>query len=140
MRFNAAFIGIGFTSLNKAFIKSIDSIWVLIDFSILPDRKSFVILENFLGAIFEITDITPSPPKDNTGNTWSSFPLYICRLSLHSEAILATWDKFPLASFIATILSILDNSKQVSGEIFNPVLPGTLYKIIGKLVEDAIFL
>ena len=52
--------------------------------------------------------------------------------------VLAICDKSPLASFIATIFSIFDNSKAVSGLIFTPVLPGTLYKIIGNFVFLAI--
>ena len=71
---------------------------------------------------------------------WSSFPEYIDKLFPHNAAILAIWDIFPLASFIATIFSVLDNSKQVSGNIFNPVLLGTLYKIIGYVVLLAILL
>ena len=47
---------------------------------------------------------------------------------------------FPLASFIATILFILESSKQVAGLMFNPVLLGTLYKIIGILIDSAIAL
>ena len=57
---------------------------------------------------------------------------------MHKLAISATWEILPLASFIATILSILDKARHVSGNIFNPVLLGTLYKIIGNVVEFAI--
>ena len=57
---------------------------------------------------------------------------------MHKLAISATWDILPLASFIATILSILDKARHVSGNMFKPVLLGTLYKIIGNLVELAI--
>ena len=52
----------------------------------------------------------------------------------------AICEKFPLASFMAAILSIFDSSKQVSGFIFTPVLDGTLYIIIGVLIEFAIAL
>ena len=90
--------------------------------------------------MFERTDITPIPPIDKTGRIWSSFPEYIFKLSPHKWAILATWDISPLASFIATIFEILESSKQVSGEIFTPVLLGTLYKIIGRETLSAILL
>ena len=59
-------------------------------------------------------------------------------MSLHKFAISATWDILPLASFMATILFILDKARQVFGDMFRPVLLGTLYKIIGKVVDDAI--
>ena len=74
------------------------------------------------GSIFDKTEITPRPPKDKIGIIWSSFPEYIFKLSLQSDAILATCDILPDASFIATIFSILDNSKQVSGFILTPLL------------------
>ena len=53
-------------------------------------------------------------------------------------AISAIWERLPLASFIATIFFISDNFWQVWGKIFTPVLLGTLYKIIGSFVCDAI--
>ena len=90
------------------------------------------------GTIFERTEITPNPPNERIGKIWSSFPEYICKLSLQSAAISATWDKLPLASFMATMFSILESSKQVEGNMFKPVLLGTLYIIIGKEVEFAI--
>lgn len=84
-----------------------------------------------MGFIFDKTEIAPIPPKDNIGIIKSSLPEYIFKLSPHKCAILATWDKLPLASFIATIFSILESSKHVLGSIFTLVLPGTLYTIIG---------
>ena len=53
-------------------------------------------------------------------------------------AIFVICEIFPLASFIATILLILESSKQVWGSIFTPVLLGTLYSIIGILTFAAI--
>ena len=50
----------------------------------------------------------------------------------------AICDKFPLASFIATIFGIFESSKQVSGAMLTPVLLGTLYSIIGSQVLFAI--
>jgi len=40
-----------------------------------------------LGIIFDNTDTTPSPPKDNIGTIWSSLPEYIAKLSLQRAAI-----------------------------------------------------
>ena len=60
------------------------------------------------------------------------------KLSLHKLAISATWDILPLASFMYTMLLILDKARHVSGNIFKPVLLGTLYKIIGRVVSLAI--
>ena len=54
---------------------------------------------------------------------------------MHIAAILATWLMFPLASFIATILERVDNLIKFSGVILRPVLPGTLYTIIGVFTE-----
>ena len=105
-----------------------------------PSKKFWIISWVYCGLIFDKTEITPKPPNDNIGNIWSSLPEYIFKLSPHRCAISATCDKFPLASFIATILSIFDNSKQVSGKIFTPVLLGTLYNMIGKDVFSAIIL
>ena len=45
---------------------------------------------------------------------------------------------YRLASFIATILGILESSKHVLGSIFTPVLLGTLYNIIGMFTLFAI--
>ena len=39
---------------------------------------------------------------------------------------------------MATMFSILESSKQVEGNMFKPVLLGTLYIITGKEVEFAI--
>lgn len=39
---------------------------------------------------------------------------------------------------MATILLILDRARQICGDIFKPVLLGTLYKIIGNVVAFAI--
>ena len=94
----------------------------------------------YSGKIFDNTDITPIPPSDIIGTIWSSFPEYICKLFLQSDAISATCEIFPLASLIATIFSIFESSKHVLGSIFTPVLLGTLYKIIGIFTEDAIAL
>ena len=58
--------------------------------------------------------------------------------SPHKEAILATCDKFPLASFIPTIFEILESSRHVVGSMLRPVLLGTLYKMIGKFTWLAI--
>ncbi len=91
----------------------------------------------YLGAIFDNTDITPRPPRDKIGTIWSSFPEYMCKFSRQSALISAICERFPLASFIATIFDIFDNSKHVCGKIFTPVLLGTLYKIIGSVVEFA---
>jgi len=88
--------------------------------------------------MFDNTDITPIPPNDSIGIIWSSLPEYICKLSPHNDAIFATCDILPLASFIATMLSIFDSSKHVSGFILTPVLLGTLYSIIGNDVLFAI--
>lgn len=90
--------------------------------------------------MFDKTEITPIPPKDKIGTIWSSFPEYIFKFSLHREAILAICEILPDASFIATIFSIFDNSKQVSGLILTPVLLGTLYKMIGRDTSFAIAL
>ena len=49
-----------------------------------------------------------------------------------------TYEEFIRSIPEFTILSIFESSRQVSGIIFNPVLLGTLYKIIGKEVEWAI--
>lgn len=89
------------------------------------------------GSMFDKTEMTPKPPKDKIGIIWSSFPEYMCKLSWHKAAILAICEILPEASLIATIFSILDNSKQVSGLILTPVLLGTLYKIIGRVTSFA---
>lgn len=57
---------------------------------------------------------------------------------MHKLAISATCDILPLASFMATMLLILDKATHVSGNIFRPVLLGTLYRIIGRVVSFAI--
>ena len=88
----------------------------------------------------ESTDITPFPPKDKIGTIWSSFPEYIVRLSPHKLAIFATCDMLPLASFMATMFSILDSSRHVSGVMLTPVLEATLYTIIGLFTSFAIAL
>jgi hypothetical protein len=88
--------------------------------------------------MFESTDITPIPPNESIGTIWSSFPEYIFKSSLQRFAISAICEMFPLASFIATMFSIFDNSLQVSGKIFTPVLLATLYNIIGSFVLFAI--
>ena len=90
--------------------------------------------------MFDNTEITPLPLTDKMGTIWSSFPEYIEKSSPHKLEILETWEIFPLASLIPIILSILESSKQVSGNIFMPVLLGTLYKIIGKEVDSEIAL
>lgn len=85
--------------------------------------------------MLESTETTPIPPTESTGNIWSSFPEYIAKLSLHKFAISATCDIFPLASFIATILSNFESSKHVLGNMLTPVLEGTLYNIIGIFIS-----
>lgn len=88
----------------------------------------------------ERTEITPKPPRERIGKTWSSLPEYIARLLPHKLAISATCEMFPLASFTATIFSILESSKQVAGVMFRPVLLGTLYRITGMVIALAIAL
>lgn len=85
-----------------------------------------------LGYKLDKTDITPKAPKESVGIIWSSFPEYIVISSLQSCAILATCEIFPLASFIATILGILERARQVSGSMLTPVRLGTLYNTIGR--------
>ena len=90
------------------------------------------------GTIFESTEITPIPPIDKIGIIWSSFPEYICRLSWHKNLVFEICEIFPQASLIATMFFTFESSKHVSGSIFTPVRDGTLYKIIGRFVHEAI--
>lgn len=136
--FKAALTGIGFTSENNAFIRYIESSCISVASSMLPLRKLYTISCVNFGAMFDKTDITPMPPRERIGTIWSSLPEYTCKFSRQSALISAIWDRFPLASFIATMLGIFDNSRQVSGNIFTPVRLGTLYKIIGSVVFLAI--
>ena len=64
------------------------------------------------------TEITPLPPNDNSGSIVSSLPEYIAKSLGTNLAISATWAKSPLASFTATILSILASSATTDGFIF----------------------
>ena len=100
-------------------------------------KKSCTIFDVLLGATFDNTEITPSPPRESIGSTWSSFPLYMYKLSLQRFAIFAICERSPLASFIATIFGIFESSKQVLGSMFTPVLDFTLYTIIGIDTEFA---
>lgn len=69
-------------------------------------------------------------PEEFGHHFQSKYVNYLCKDLLFR----ATWDKFPLASFIATMFGNFDNSKHISGERLTPVLLGTLYNIIGKFV------
>ena len=50
------------------------------------------------------------------------------------------WFMFPLASLMATMLSISASLRVVEGSMLDPVLPGTLYRTRGISMHSAIAL
>ena len=74
IRFMAAFTGMGFTSQNRASIRSMYWIWILEASSNLPSRHRWLIFTITSGAMLDTTEMTPLAPRDIMGTTWSSFP------------------------------------------------------------------
>ena len=72
--FKATLTGIGLTLANKSFIKGILSNCIFLATSRLPFKKFQTISCVNLGLIFDKTEITPNPPKEQIGIAWSSLP------------------------------------------------------------------
>ena len=87
------------------------------------------------------TEITPSPPTEICGNVKASSPEITKKFSGLLEIMVIICSKFPEASLIPIILvKSLANLNVVSEDILELVLPGTLYKIIGRLEDKRISL
>lgn len=72
--FKADLTGIGLTSENKSVIKGILSSCIFLASSKLPLKKFQIISWVNFGLIFDKTEITPKPPKEQIGIAWSSLP------------------------------------------------------------------
>ena len=70
--FSACLTGIGLTSINNDFTKSIYLSCKFLECSILPSKYDWQISFVSLGKILAITDITPIPPKDKIGTIGST--------------------------------------------------------------------
>ncbi|OQC44481.1 MAG: hypothetical protein BWX59_01878 [Bacteroidetes bacterium ADurb.Bin028] len=82
------------------------------------------------GNAFPATEITPSPPTAIKGSVKPSSPEITVKLRGLFLITCIIWSIEPQASFIAVMFSkSFANLTTVSGRIFTPVLPGTLYKI-----------
>ena len=66
--------GIGLTSQKRAEIRGNKSNCKFLESAKLPSKKEATILWVSKGLILDKTEITPIPPKDKIGRTWSSFP------------------------------------------------------------------
>ena len=96
---------------------------------------------NSRGKAFPITDITPIAPRVMRGKVMPSSPDITSNISglflmMSSICVIS-----PDASFTAiTFLNSLAMRRVVSADMFTPVLPGTLYSIMGSLEACAIAL
>ena len=70
----ASFTGMGFTSQNRASIRSMYSICSLEAAWKSLSRHRWVISRMTPGMMLEATEMTPLAPRDIMGTTWSSLP------------------------------------------------------------------
>ena len=139
MRFNAFFTGIGLTSENNALTSGCASLCIFIADCKSPSKKLWHMPCTLAGATFDHTEITPIAPIAISGTTIPSSPEYRSILPSVRYINCDACATLPVASLIATTFSTsLKIFAAVSGRILHPVLPGTLYMMIGNFVHSAI--
>ena len=140
-RFIKALIPAGFPSTKSKRYKGVRVASISCALSTSPTEARCTICANSFANPFPITEITPSAPDLINGSVIPSSPENTLNPAGRRDIISFICSIFPDASFIPIILlQSAASRKVVSGSIFTPVRPGTLYKTMGSSVASAIAL
>ena len=82
--------------------------------------------------------MTPFPPTAISGRVKASSPESTLKSPGTARQISHIWVMFAEASFTPTMFGMAANLTSVATSMLHPVLPGTLYTMIGRAVLSAI--